>query len=141
MLRVSFSTLFAMLAIAVVGCGGGADGPALYPVKGKVTKAAAPLKGVTVMLVPVDPKKGTTVSAISTEDGAFEFITAQGKKGAAAGSYKAVLTMPATVDYSNPKQPPKEDTTIPKVYSTADMSPVTFEVKSSGENVLEIPLP
>lgn len=141
MLRASFSALLSILAIAVAGCAGGSDGPALYPVKGKITKAATPLKGVTVMLVPVDPKNGTTVSATSAEDGAFEFITAQGKKGAAAGNYKAVLTMPATVDYANPKQPPKEDTTIPKVYSTAEMSPVTFEVKSSGENVLEIPLP
>lgn len=130
-----------MLISLATGCGGGSDGPALYPVKGSVKKGPAPLKAVSVMLVPVDPKKGFTVATTSADDGSFEFATPQGKKGVPEGSYKVVLTVPPTMDYSNTsKSRPKEDTSVPKEFSTAETSPKTFDVKAGADNVLTLEL-
>ena len=122
-------------------CGAGNDGPTLYLVKGSVLKGPAPLKAVSVMLVPVDAKKGITVTTISADDGSFEFATPQGKKGVPVGSYKVVLSVPPTMDYSNTsKSRPKEDTSIPKEFTSADTSPKTFDVKAGADNVLTLEL-
>lgn len=144
MLRVFARSLCAVFLLSCIGCGNSDSGPALYPTKGTIKKGPNPLSAVSVVLVPDDTNKGITVTAVSGDDGAFEFTTPQGKKGAPAGSYKVVLSAPPSMDamdYSKTSKPQANtQSIIPKEFTSAATSPKAFEVKAGGENVLKLEL-
>ncbi len=131
------------LVALLFGCGASAPpGPATYPVKGKLTRGGQPLKGVTVGLYPAGgaSAKGTPGSGTTDESGAFE-IRSSGGPGVSPGSYKVVLSAPPPmIDYANQKGPPKPAVDLPKNLMSDSTSDRIVEVKSSGENVVDISL-
>ena len=124
------------------GCGG-AGGPPLYDVRGKVTwDDGKPASNVAITFSPT--QKGVPTSAARTNDsGDFVLTTVSGQLGAGLGKYKVVLAaakatgseanpQEAMVDsYKNPgKGGPKKDDGggIPVEYTSADKSPIEIEV-------------
>ena len=72
----------------VLGCGG-ASGPALHPVSGKVTKGGKPLANVSVTFSPV--AGGISSGGRTDADGKFALLCQNGKAGAVEGKHKVVL--------------------------------------------------
>ncbi len=134
------ATLGLLLGVLIVGCNAAPAGPELYPVKGYVKKGGAGLKEVSVALIPVDVASGVTVVGATNDQGEFEIVTAQGKKGAPVGSYKVVLSVDAKMDYAKTGGRPtgKTDDKIPQGWRSPETTPMVVEVKSSGDNLVQI---
>ncbi len=133
-------TLGLLLGVMLVGCNAAPSGPELYPVKGYVKKGGAGLKEVSIALIPVDAATGVTVMGATNDQGEFEIVTPQGKKGAPAGSYKVVLSVDAKMDYSNAGRRPtgKTEDKIPQGWRSPETTPMVFEVKSTVDNLVQI---
>jgi hypothetical protein len=82
-------SLYAFMAIFLVGCGGSSK---LNPVKGVVLLKGQPLSGATVTLVSAGADSATKDFPTGTtkEDGTFSVSTG-GVAGAPAGSYKVTI--------------------------------------------------
>lgn len=134
--------LFALAPMCLFGCGGsGYEGPALYPVSGKLTKGGAPLGGVNISLVPTGESKDVpALVAVTKDDGTFTITTSSGLSGAPEGTYKVVIIAPPPeIDYATQQGPPKASDVVPKKYTSAASTDKTFDVGKSG-NDLQIDL-
>lgn len=148
MIRLPHSPLAWLILLAIVGCGGGETGPALYPVTGTVKKDGKPVGGVSVSLVATNEKLALALTGVTKDDGTFEIVTGQGKKGAPEGSFKVVLSKSAVTGgdpkdaYTNTKKDPHKSSgdEIPKELQSASTTTKTFDVKKSGPNTLNIEL-
>lgn len=78
------------LVLVLSGCGSGDDAK-LYPVRGKVTLDGVAIEGATVTFVPTDSTPGAEATGRTTSDGSFE-LTSRSRKGAAAGTYKVIIS-------------------------------------------------
>ncbi len=166
MLRTSIACLSMAFVMLAAGCG--ADGPALHAVKGKVTKAGAPLEGVVVTMVSKEsgypPVSGTTGS-----DGTFNIMSPTGRLGAPEGTYKVFVTPksansaptgnpnggpPSNVEdimkqygggggqgrtSAAPSSGPASGDVIPVEFQSADKSPLTQTVPLASDWAIEIP--
>lgn len=142
--------------ILLPGCsGGGLEG--VYPVHGKVTYKGEPVGGAMISFVGDNDARPAT--AVSKSDGTFELMT-QGSPGAFPGTYKVVVVKTeagsaaadpgfspegqdlsmeqAAVAARKPIQNAKE--LLPPKYSSPQSTPLTCEVKSTGENVCDLKL-
>lgn len=82
----------AVMAISL-GCSGqnaGGNRKTVYPVTGKVTLAGGPVAGATVMFSPMEGQPVAT--AISDAEGNYRLTTYEAADGAAAGSFKVLVT-------------------------------------------------
>lgn len=78
---ISRSILLTLLAVIVIGCGGG---PQLLPVSGVVTLDGQPVADAGVLFVPAD--SGPTTSGTTDAAGRFRLTTAN-RSGTLAGRY------------------------------------------------------
>lgn len=74
--------LFCAVLLSAVGCGDGADRPALGYVTGTVTLDGAPLEGVQVLFQPAD---GRPAGGLADEDGHYVIEYIKGEKGTKVG--------------------------------------------------------
>ncbi len=141
----AFSCLIPAL-LCFVGCGG-SDGPAVHPVKGKVTFSGEALGGYRISFV--DPKGGGAFGVIK-DDGTYTLEVSDGRKGCTAGKFKVVIqpnvdlkamqeSMAKMTMTPGQKQkgPPQSESKIPKAFGAAATSTKEVEVKS-GENTIDI---
>jgi len=80
-------TCLTLALVLAAGCGG-SDGPALYPVTGRLTKGGQPLAGVNVNFAP---ESGPASAGRTNEDGKFVLNSQSGRAGAVAGKHKVFL--------------------------------------------------
>jgi hypothetical protein len=138
---MSFARAVVLIVVCAAGCGGGYNGPKLYPVTGKLTKGGAPLPGINISLASTDPEsKAPALVAVTKDDGTFTIMTAAGHAGAPVGNYKVVLVSPPPeIDYKTQKGPPKKSKVISEKYASAMSTDKTFEVKAES-NTLNLDL-
>ena len=138
------------------GCSGdGLDGA--VPVRGTVTYQGQPVSGALISFLGGNDSRPAT--AVSKTDGSFELRTL-GLPGAFPGTYKVVVMKPeggasapdpgfspSGQDLSMEqaaaaakRPPPKTKELLPARYNSPQTTPLTFEVKSSGENVCNLKL-
>lgn len=81
-----------VIAFSMSGCGG--SGPRLYKVDGTLTVKGEPISDVRVQLMPIESKNkfGLIAWGVTDANGKF-YVESPGGYGAAAGSYKVVLSM------------------------------------------------
>jgi hypothetical protein len=152
--------------VMLMGCGGGAEGPATEPVSGTVTLDGKPIEGAQVVFVPNG--SGRAASATTDAAGKYELTTFNPADGAVIGSYKVTIakTEGATVSvnleglspeeatkkaaeayYSsganknigNPNAKAKVTELVPAKYKSDATSGLTAEVKE-GNNTFDFPL-
>ena len=118
----------------LAGCGG-ASGPGLAKVTGRVTLDGQPLPKARVVFQPSGPNASPS-TAETREDGTFELMYRRDAAGAMIGSHKARVTTAGLVSDDAGKE-----TVVPeKVPSRFNKnSQLTFEVKE-GENNFDVSL-
>jgi len=142
-----------LLALGVVGCGGGNTGPALYPVVGTVTYQGKPLAGARITFIP--EKEGAI--AIASTDSSGKFTMKSGTDaGVASGPCKVTV---ALIDSSGSAsalavdmkpedmqklamegklqaalQAQEKGSLLPAKYGKSDSTPLTLEVKKGDNN-------
>lgn len=128
-----------------IGCGKG--GVPVYGVSGKVTIDGEPAKNVQVTFMPTD---ATLPVASGNVDAAGNYVLVSGvdnRKGAAAGSYKVVLSQLESLEdaesrYSSGKggPPPVPKASFPKEYASVETTPKQVDVLAKPNTIdLEIP--
>ena len=154
--RIVFLLFISFAAIA--GC---ADGgiPGLYLVSGRVTYEGKPVDGATISFVGRGTERPAT--AISKADGTYDLHTLD-SRGALPGNYNVVVTkMEAPPDLANKvagfdadgkdlsmeqsaanvgKPIPQIKQLLPAKYGSQTTTPLIFEVKNSGKNVIDLNL-
>ena len=141
--------LFCLAAVALVfGCSGG-SGIDTVPVTGKVTYKGQPVDGARVSFIGQGSAK--TATGVSGADGSYTLMTLDAN-GAMPGSFIVVVDktdMPAELTKETTmEEAEKQGTTplpqpkalLPAKYSDPAQSPLKFEVKSSGENNINLEL-
>lgn len=145
----------------LVGCGGGdgaSGGVPVFPVSGSVKMLGSPLANATVAFAP----QGDQPTAVGTTDaqGNFQLTTYEFGDGAAEGSYKIVISKSsapagggggggqegdheaaeaaASVHSAVKKEGESTAQLVPAQYTSGAETPLTAEVKSSGENVFNL---
>lgn len=145
-------SLIATVVLVAAGCGGGVEGPPLYPVTGTVTYQGSPLPGARVTFLPEG--KGGVAMGTTNSEGKFTLKTGA-EAGVAAGNCKATvimledsgssvlkkgmtpedmqkLAMEGKLDAELKKQ---EKSLIPTRYSKANESGLAFEVKKGSNDI------
>lgn len=138
MFRRSCPALMVALLWLVSGCGD--SGPATYPVQGKVAHQKKPLEFGTVMFLS---DGGAMATASIQPDGTYQTELLP-------GNHKVcVLANPPRQGRPDPDAEGGLDTTgfpepkpiIPQKYARHESSGIAIEVKSDGENLIDIELP
>ena len=141
--RAVASVLIALCATAI-GCGGGADLPPIYPVKGKITLQGSPLSNYIVSFVPDKGDIGGSGNLGS--DGSYSLSTVDGRPGCTLGKFKVVLRPRMDLDSAQEamknmkplsKGQSKEKSKLPDTYGAPGTSPKEVEVKAES-NVIDI---
>ena len=91
-------TCLILALVLLAGCGG-SDGPALYPVTGRLSKGGQPLAGVNVNFTP---ESGPASAGRTNEEGKFVLNAQSGKAGAVAGKHKVFLVDSSASALSGP---------------------------------------
>jgi hypothetical protein len=128
--RKSLLPVFGILtfALTTIGCGGGGDGPKLYPVTGKVTFNGEPVKEGRV-LFRMQGAGGRSYSAAIT-DGTYNL---KSEAGSAAVEITASRIIPGKFDKSNGTPEPVGEMYIPKMYNSA--TTLKAEVKPESNTI------
>jgi hypothetical protein len=145
--------LAGILLLGLTGCSG--DG--VVSVEGVVKLDGQPLGGATVVFTPVD-EKGQSASGLTKSDGTFGLTAANGKKGAAPGVYKVVVShseVMAAPGGGTPdparmndimrearkkavKEAKSKKDIVPAKYSNAQTTPFQETVPPKGKIILEL---
>lgn len=156
MKRLTFCLSLFLTTAIFIGCGGGADDSGkvpVFPASGTVTLNGSPLAGATVAF---SPQSGQPTAIATTDDqGGFSLRTYDADDGAAEGAYKVVITKTEVAaggggaGESGDHEAAEEagmtagheaggggeaKELVPSQYTSSDTTPLTAEVKSSGEN-------
>jgi hypothetical protein len=128
----------AVLTVAILsGCGSAVeDAPEVFVVKGKLTKAGAPIAGVSIEFIP--NSDGVSGTGTSGDDGTFEIVAGHGLKGMPAGSYSVVLNKmvdSAAYDMADGGDPTAVDLPFPQEYTDPTTTPKQVEVKAEENNI------
>lgn len=134
-----FSLFFAcalFVSATLTGCGGAGvdDAPEVYVVKGKLTKAGAPLPNVTVGFVPTSDGIGGT--GTSGDDGSFEIQAGHGLNGMPAGNYAVVLSklLDSSAYEGGGGDPTSVDLPFSAEYQDPMTTPKRVDVKADENN-------
>lgn len=123
-----------LLAVGVVGCGGGGRAS----VSGTVTLDGKPAEGATVTFTPQSKDGGGVGASYGKVDasGRYTLQTVVGDhRGAAVGRHKVTISL-SKANPQNPEGAAKEQ--IPAKYN--DRSELTFEVPSGGTDKADFDL-
>jgi len=118
----------------LAGCGG-AVGPELATVTGRITLDGQPLPKARVVFQPAGPNSSPSI-AETRDDGTFELMYRRDVAGAMIGAHTARITTAALVTDDSGKETPIPEKLPPRFHKNSGLS---FEVKP-GENTFEIPL-
>jgi len=135
--------LFVTVVAFIAGCG--SSKPRAYPVTGKVTGSEKPLKGVIIRFQPVE-EKGVFSSATIRDDGGYDLMTTDGRRGALPGKYKVVFAlgsgaMQEAMEKMS-KTPRQKKSTTPIMRPGMKAPPGGFSsVQGSGPPEFETPYP
>ncbi len=130
--RILASTLAAGLACLALAAGCD-SGPELAPVTGVVTHRGQPLAGANVMFAP---ENGIPAGATTGEDGRFELVANDGRKGAIPGTHRVSIVKPSpepppplggSATPPPPPAPPLEHHTVVEVQA-GDANEFTFDI-------------
>lgn len=138
-IRHAYFVIFAaLLAPAVIGCGGASDSLDRKEVTGTITLNGQPLNDGRIQFTPVSAAAGT-VAAAEIKDGKYQIPAAAGP---VPGEYKVMIfssgPAPAAVVEAMPGDappPPLAPELIPPEYNAT--STLKAEVKSSGPNTFD----
>ena len=142
--RVFYCVIPALMCL--IGCGG-SDGPAVYPVSGKVTFSGGSLAGFRISFVSAD-REGGAVGTIK-DDGTYTLQVSDGQSGCTAGKFKVVIQPIADLNSMQEKMKKMEnmkpgtkgmsapESKLPKIYSDVATTTKEVEVKS-GSNTIDI---
>jgi hypothetical protein len=126
------SSRSAVLAVGLLFAAGCGSSLKLIPVSGKVTLDGQPLSGGQVTFAPLEtsstgePDSKQPPAPVGTIDSSGNYkVYTNGKEGAPAGKYKAVVT-PSMVPMGDSKGPPSVP--FDKKYSSPKDSPLAIEV-------------
>lgn len=140
------------------GCGGNdSKKPSVYPVTGNVKMHGAPLANATVAFAPVQQGQTTAVGTTDAQ-GNFQLTTYEFGDGAAEGTYKIIITKSAvaaspsssssagdhgaddpTANAHTPSGAARSaQSLVPPQYGKKDTTPLSEEVKASGNNHFEL---
>jgi hypothetical protein len=142
-----FRTISLLLALTLVGCGGGAR---TSPVEGVVLLDGKPLADASIQFVPQD--KGRDATGQTDKSGQFSMSTYEPRDGVLPGTYKVVVSPPTgvadTAQYGSAddamaataKTQAKKASgpPFPQQYSRADQTPLTQEIPAKGKLTLEL---
>jgi hypothetical protein len=138
------SSLKVILALALpvltIGCGG-ASGPVMGKVSGKVTYQGKPLTQGTVSFVSNDPN-GANANSVIGPDGSYSLQTTNPSDGAVVGEYRVIVSDidPNSVNTPAPGEPVKKaQRIIPEKYEKPETSGLTRKVEK-GSNTIDIAL-
>ncbi len=140
-------SLLLLAALSVAGCGG-AGGPELLPVSGRLTLDGQPLPHKTIRFVPEPGTPGLGAGATTDATGMYTLLAARPQAtrdmpGAPAGAYRVVVTEPMfPIDTPLPKAAGQEPApaiglpapnatrraAIPPAYTSVDSTPLQVEV-------------
>ena len=147
---VSATSFLLVAVLAQTGCNSKTNGPPLVPAAGVVMLDGKPLGGAQVMLSPSGKTRGSTALYGKTDaNGQFAVASPDGKhKGAAVGSYKAViskLVKPDGSDFIPDPNAGPDDTggyrsLLPSKYSDEAQTVLTADVPEGGTKSLEFKL-
>jgi len=163
MMRAAHITqvLAVLFSICLCGCSdgsvGGASRKPVFKVTGSIKMSGGPVAGA---FVSFSPQEGQPVATATTDDaGNFTMTTYSGGDGAAAGSFKVLVTK-STAPASKPlvghdptgksagsgapmhdaKATAAASSALPEKYSRADATDLIVSVKSDGENKFDLEL-
>ena len=129
-----FQALFAVISLAVAGCGGSPGRPASAHAIGRVTYQGQPVVEGTVNLIS---STGDAGSAPLTPEGTFEI-----REGIPPGTYLAFVTPPRITHPPKPGEPPPEmrNYGIPAVFQSEVTTPLKVEIKPGDNPGVELKL-
>jgi hypothetical protein len=145
MLRYSFLLLGLAFVSLVIGCGD--QGPAMYPVTGKLSIGGSAPQGVSLDFHPLGSQQ--PASGVVDAQGNYTLYSGiEGKQGAEPGKFKVVLRQISggTMEmYQQPASgtasaPPKVELSFPEEWASPETSPLEVEV-TSGSNKIDIEVP
>ncbi|WP_299460408.1 hypothetical protein [uncultured Gimesia sp.] len=130
MKSLSFLLILACTAGAFAGCGGGSEGPATYPVSGKVTFDGAPLTEGQIIFRDAAGKAASAAGKI--ENGEFSFQSTAGKKEVVITATREIPGK--TVVGGAPDEPPVPaiEQYLPQNYN--EKTTLEADVSGSGSN-------
>jgi hypothetical protein len=129
--------LFSTIAIiSLVGCGG--DGPATYPVEGRITFAdGKPLAGGVVEFQPADKQTESFSSRGRIQpDGTYQMSTFAANDGVVAGKHRVLVSPPLPPGPIDPMKRPKP--VIHPRFERYDTSGLEYTVTEEGPNTFDI---
>lgn len=154
-MKLVTAALLPLALFCMAGCGGGSTGgEPVYAVTGNIKMNGAVLPDATVIFSPMGEQP--TATGKTDAEGNFNLTTYEFADGAAAGSYKVIVSknmmksggeaseglqddgheQKAAAASSHSKKSGAVDgvNLVPEKYSTASSSPLDAEVKADGEN-------
>lgn len=134
-------------ALGLTGCGGDDDGPVVvYPVSGQVIYDGKPAVGVRVTFFPTEaptrPRIPQNPSGVTDKDGRFKLTTYLPDDGAAAGSYKVLISSDSSHDVNDVGSERSQDEDMFRGWYDVAHSPLTATVtaeKSNDQPAYKIP--
>ena len=128
--RLAAAALCGIGLLAVAGCGGNSERPALGLVHGRVTLDGHPLKGAFVGFQPKD--KGRESFGHTDENGEYELTYLRDIKGAAVGENFVRITTEKNNDPKTETVPLKynKQTTLDFDVKAGENSPANFDLQS-----------
>lgn len=149
-------SLFFVLSLSLVGCGGSGTTFETRPVSGTLTwDDDSPISGARINFLPTS---GPSSWATTDDDGKFTLALPTGGKGAVVGKHKVTVSKPGAsekVDFNSPeglrkmaemRNSPqkgktsmpenmgKQDSVIPAKYSKTGETPLEYEVTADGSH-------
>jgi hypothetical protein len=134
-LRCSFLTLSLLLLISITGCG--ETGPKIVPVKGTVKfKEGKPVTSGVIEFAPLSGGQGAQGKI--EEDGSFTLMTGK-QVGAYVGKHKIIVIQFFIADGAAAHVSAQHTASIVhSKHGRFDTSGLSCEVKSDGENVVDL---
>ena len=130
------------VCLIVVGCGG-AEGPTLVPVSGKVLLDGEPVAGALVQFIP---SSGPLSGGQTNDQGEFTLTGPGNRPGAIVGSYIVTVGCPfdpsqgSSADGSTQAPAAPSNCNVPFKYSDMSTTDVSADVPSEGKSGLVIEL-
>ncbi|QEG38224.1 carboxypeptidase-like regulatory domain-containing protein [Roseimaritima ulvae] len=160
MKRCSSFMSVAVLACAMVGCGGGSGFPDPAPVEGSVSYKGKPVEGATVTFLAAGDGAGRSASGTTDASGKFQLTTFSTNDGALPGEYNVTIAKSepkadmGEVDAENPGESYEqmmaaassgsmaamEKNSLPEKYSDASQSGLKRSVVEGQENKFDFDL-
>jgi len=133
----------ALVSLTIVGCGGSkGDLPPVVPVSGTVTLDGKPLANAGIVFIPTGQTRGGTFSGATDENGHYELLDRESRKGTTVGEFKVICNkwvLPDGKDFpKDSKVSPLESNAkelLPPRYSNEAQTQLKATVPAGGTTV------